>query len=73
MKRIHPDDVGLVDCADCGRALLCPRTAAKLDAGTHTAERATELMPRVAGRILGRPYCYGCIRLTDVPVVNHEQ
>ena len=56
---IADDDIGLCNCAGCGKELLGERTRLLLDDGvirTHAA-----LPPDVGGRIMNRPYCQKCL------------
>lgn len=55
-----PDDVRVVDCAGC-RAVLAGDSVPQ--------ERAKALrLPRIAGRIHGRPYCAGCLAIAGAGV-----
>lgn len=55
--RVDPDDIKMVNCADCGCELLGESN--KLIVFPH--EQLKELPGIVSGRILGRPYCKACL------------
>ncbi len=57
-RHLSADDIGLVNCAGCGRELLGENTRRRLDNGEVWTD--ADLPPVVAGRWRGRPYCADC-------------
>jgi hypothetical protein len=58
-RTLTPDDLLYANCADCNREILG-------DSPLNLAIAArfftpAEMPPRVAGRVLGRPYCGPCL------------
>jgi hypothetical protein len=58
------DDLGLVDCALCGRELLGERTARRVRLRYAGAPPA-EFPPALGGRAAGRPYCAACLAAAE--------
>ncbi len=48
--------IGLVNCAECGMELVGERSAVSVP-----RPWPSDLPPAVRGRIMGRPYCSGCL------------
>jgi hypothetical protein len=56
------DDVGLCNCATCGRTMIGERTHEALMGHPRSSWPITARAYRkLAGRINGRPYCHECI------------
>ena len=72
----HPllEMVKMCNCADCGKELLGANQEGLV---STMKKRERDSLPHVVGgRILGRPYCYSCLRVkrirTGMSAPGHE-
>lgn len=61
MPREDISDLRVCNCADCGRLLL---GESMKDYWLSLDDERKEQRQLVAGRILDRPYCYDCLRVS---------
>lgn len=60
LQRVIPhEEIGLCNCAACGKPVIGERTIAKLLSGLTLGAKC--FYTNIAGRIEGRPYCAGCL------------
>jgi hypothetical protein len=60
---MNRDDWLMCNCSQCGVELLAQSMRATLAAGVLTIDDPGF----VAGRIFGRPFCAGCLRVRPIP------